>query len=81
MTELAVLPLLPDLLALGVMAYALFLGATALSTHRFRKQRSRNALRHTAYVSLFALAMAGSSLASLRASAGPLQHMFLVQLV
>ena len=81
MTELAVLPLLPDLLALGVMAYALFLTATALGTHRFRKQRSRNALRHTAYVSLFALAMAGSSLASLRASAGPLQHMFLVQLV
>ena len=81
MTELGVLPLLPDLLALGVMAYALFLTATALGTHRFRKQRSRNALRHTAYVSLFALAMAGSSLASLRATTGQLQSVFLIQLL
>ncbi len=80
MTDLAVLPLLPALAALGVVAYALFLTATALSTHRFRKQRSGPALRDTAYVSLFALAVAGSSLPSLHATASQLQHVLLGQL-
>jgi signal transduction histidine kinase/DNA-binding response OmpR family regulator/HPt (histidine-containing phosphotransfer) domain-containing protein len=62
MTDFAVLPLLPSLATLGVMAYALFLAATALSTHRFGKQRSGHTLRETAHVAMFALAWAGSSL-------------------
>jgi hypothetical protein len=68
MTDPAVLPLLPSLAALGVIAYALFLAATALGSHRFLQQRSGKALRDTAYVTLFALAWAASNLPVLLAS-------------
>ena len=68
MPDLAVFPLLPSLAALGVAAYALFLAATALTTHRFLKYRSGKALRETAHVTLFALAWAATGLPALLAS-------------
>ncbi|MCK7499167.1 MAG: hypothetical protein MZW92_58315 [Comamonadaceae bacterium] len=77
MTDLAVLPLLPSLTTLGLLAYALFLTATALITHRFLQERAGNALRETVHVTLFALAWAGSTppvlMASLAALPVPLR--------
>jgi signal transduction histidine kinase/CheY-like chemotaxis protein len=67
-TDFAILPLLPTLAGLGVMACALFLAATALSTHRLRKQRSGATLRETACVAMFGLAWAGSGLPLLLAN-------------
>ena len=62
MTDFEVLPLLPGLASVGVMAYALFLTATALGTNRILKQSATGTLRETAAVALFSLAWAGSSL-------------------
>jgi signal transduction histidine kinase/DNA-binding response OmpR family regulator/HPt (histidine-containing phosphotransfer) domain-containing protein len=67
MSDFEVLPLLPCLAALGVIAYALFLSATALSTRRFLTARADVSLRETAYVTAFALAWAASGLPALLA--------------
>ncbi len=68
MTDFEVLPLLPSLAALGVIAYAVFLSATALSTHRFLRARTDLAPRETAHVTAFTLAWAASGLPALLAS-------------
>ncbi len=50
------LPLHPHLAALGVMAFALLLTASAISTHRFLQQNCGITKRETAFISLHALA-------------------------
>ena len=62
------MPLLPYLAALGVIAYAVFLSATALSTHGFLRARADISLRETAHVTAFTLAWAASGLPALLSS-------------
>ncbi len=68
MTDLAILPLLPSLTTLWLLSCACFLAATALVTHRFRKQQPGNSLRETAHVAVFALGWAVSGLPTLVAN-------------
>ena len=68
MTDFGVLPLLPSFAALGVIAYAAFLSATALSTHRFLRACANVSPRQTAHVIAFTLAWAASGLPTLLAS-------------
>ncbi|MGB0126668.1 MAG: ATP-binding protein [Rhodocyclaceae bacterium] len=68
MADFAVLPLLPNLAALAEIAYAVFLVATALSTHRFLRSLARVSLRETTHATAFGLAWAVSGLPALLAA-------------